>query len=62
MKVLVLNGSLKGYNTLKIVHEIIVDVLEDNGCDIDLLVLHEIEIASCLGCFGFWIKKLLVFV
>lgn len=56
MKVLVLNGSLKGDNSLKIVHEIIVDVLEDNGCDIDSLILHEIEIASCLGCFGCWVK------
>ncbi len=56
MKVLVLNGSLKGDNELKIVHEIIVDVLEDNGCDIDSLILHEIEIASCLGCFGCWVK------
>jgi len=56
MKVLILNGSLKGDNALKIVHEIIVDVLEDNGCDIDSLILHEIEIASCLGCFGCWVK------
>lgn len=56
MKVLVLNGSLKGDNSLKIIHEIIVDVLEDNGCDIDSLILHEIEIASCLGCFGCWVK------
>jgi len=56
MKVLVLNGSVKGDNALKIVHEIIVDVLEDNGCDIDSLILHEIEIASCLGCFGCWVK------
>ena len=56
MKAVVLNGSEKGDNALNSVYEIIVDELKGIGWKVDTFILHDTEIASCLGCFGCWVK------
>jgi multimeric flavodoxin WrbA len=51
-----LNGSENGDAALDGVHQIIVDELTAVGWEVDPLMLHEMEIRHCVGCFGCWVK------
>lgn len=57
MRALILNGERKGESTLRLVHEIIVDVLSLNGWQAETILLREKEIARCAGCFACWTKS-----
>ena len=56
MKAVILNGSEKGDAAIDGVHEIIVDELEGQGWEVEPLILHEMEIRHCVGCFGCWVQ------
>jgi hypothetical protein len=56
MKAVILNGSENGDAALDGVHKIIVDELTGVGWEVDPLILHEMEIRHCVGCFGCWVK------
>lgn len=56
MKVLILNGSLKGDSSLALLEEVLVKELEERGWDVSSILLSEKKIANCMGCFGCWIK------
>lgn len=56
MKALVLNGSKKGDMTLDAVSNSIFYVLQSIGYEVDVILLHDLKIADCTGCFHCWVK------
>lgn len=56
MKALILNGSRTEKETVNTISNYIVDSLRKNSDKVDVMVLRDEKIASCLGCFGCWLK------
>ena len=56
MKALVLNGSETEKSAINTVSDYLVDFLRINDHEVDVLDLRNEKIASCLGCFGCWLK------
>lgn len=56
MKALIFNGSKEGNGPLNISQEVIEETLEEMGWQVDHLLLRNMDIAPCLGCFGCWVK------
>jgi multimeric flavodoxin WrbA len=56
MKALILNGSVNEKSAVNTVSDYLVDFLRINGHEADVMVLRDEKIASCLGCFGCWLK------
>lgn len=56
MKVLVLNGSETAKSTVDTVSDYLVDFLRIKGHEVDVLVLRDQDIGSCLGCFSCWLR------
>ena len=56
MKAVILNGSENGDAALDGVQQIIVNELTSVGWEVDPLMLHEMEIRHCVGCFGCWVQ------
>ena len=56
MKALIFNGSKEEDASLKITQEAMESQLKKMGWQVETLLLHEMNIAPCLGCFGCWIK------
>jgi len=55
MKALVLNGSEAGESIVNKVSDYLVDFLRMDDNDVDVMVLRNENIGSCLGCFGCWL-------
>ncbi len=55
MKALVLDGS-REHGDLAPIREILVDEVRTRRCEVETLVLREMRIAPCIGCFGCWVK------
>lgn len=56
MKALILNGSLKGEESMAKVNEFTEKLLIKKGYEVESVLLHEKEIGGCLGCFGCWVR------
>lgn len=56
MKALILNGSNKDGQTSEIVQRIIIDELLGMKWDVKPLILRDMKIAPCMGCFGCWVE------
>jgi len=56
MKALVLNGSRTEKEAVNSVSDFLLDSLRKNGDEVEVMVLRNMSIASCLGCFGCWLK------
>jgi multimeric flavodoxin WrbA len=56
MKALVLNGSITHTEATNTVSDYLVDFLRKRDHEVDVMVLRDEKIASCLGCFGCWLK------
>ena len=56
MKALILNGSKTEKEATNTVSDYLVDFLMKKGHEVDVMVLRDEKIASCLGCFGCWLK------
>jgi len=54
MKALLLDGSLN--NEFDMIHSSIVEELERNGFEVESILLREVKVAACQGCFDCWIK------
>ncbi len=56
MKALLLNGSLKNDNDFNMICSSIVELLERDGFEVEQIMLKDIEVAACQGCFECWVK------
>lgn len=56
MKALLLDGSLKTNLDIKKIHSSIVEELERKGFETEALILRDINVAACQGCFECWVK------
>lgn len=56
MKVLVLNGADKSNNAAQLVCSILKNELAKESHEVNFICLQDTKIASCLGCFGCWLK------
>ena len=54
MDALILNGSLKHQQHLIPIQKILAEELGSAGWCVETILLHEIEIKSCIGCFKCW--------
>jgi multimeric flavodoxin WrbA len=56
MRALVLNGERKDEKFCDSVYNVLLEELENRGFQVNKYILRDIEIASCIGCFGCWMK------
>lgn len=56
MKALVLNGAQDDKSTVNTVSDYVIDFLRISGHEVDVITLRNENIASCIGCFGCWLK------
>ncbi|WP_432402914.1 flavodoxin family protein [Wukongibacter sp. M2B1] len=56
MKALILNGTIKGETALETPHSITTNILKDSNYKVTSMLLHELDIKNCIGCFGCWVK------
>src|SRR5574341_1964244 len=56
MKAVILDGSRKGETSLARVREILDDELAGLGWQVQPFILHESQVAYCLGCFECWTR------
>ena len=56
MKALVLNGAEDEESIVNTVSDYLIDFLRINGHEVEVIALRTENIASCLGCFGCWLK------
>jgi len=54
MKALLLDGTLK--NDFDLIRNSLVEQLERNGFDVETILLKEVNIGACQGCFDCWLK------
>jgi multimeric flavodoxin WrbA len=54
LKALILNGSLKNQSQLEPVQETLEVELRGGGWSVESVLLHELNIRSCTGCFRCW--------
>ena len=55
MKALLLDGSLN-YD-FEMIYALISEELKRNGFEVDSILLRDIKVASCQGCFDCWLKS-----
>ena len=56
MKALILNGGLANQEHLMSMQKVIEEELGSEGWDVDPVLLREVDIRGCLGCFKCWDK------
>lgn len=56
MKALIINGAREGETTLKVPHNLILQALSEQGYKVESLLVRDLNIESCVGCFGCWLK------
>jgi hypothetical protein len=54
MEILLLNGSLKHQQHLMPIQDILMDEFISVGSSIESVLLNEVNVRSCLGCFKCW--------
>ncbi len=54
MKALLLDGNLK--NDFDMIHSLLIEELERNGFEVESILLREVKVAACQGCFDCWVK------
>ncbi len=54
MNAVILNGSGNSDTALEKVQQAIIDELTDKNWEIEPLILHNMDIKPCAGCFGCW--------
>ena len=57
MKVLLLNGTFKQDSDIDKIYSLIVDKLKSKGFEVDSVLLRDVTIAACQGCFDCWVKS-----
>lgn len=56
MKALVLNGANEDHNAVNTVSDYVADFLRINQHETEVMVLRDLNIESCRGCFACWLK------
>lgn len=56
MKAVILDGSREDDNILSNISSIIISELSGAGWDVEPLILRNMKIAYCVGCFNCWVK------
>jgi multimeric flavodoxin WrbA len=56
MKALILNGSNDDENPLNIWEKSIIELLDNHVWQVETVELRNKKLATCIGCFGCWIK------
>jgi len=56
MKAVIFNGMKADDALTASVHRMLTQALEAKGWEVEPLLLHQIEIAPCVGCFGCWVQ------
>jgi multimeric flavodoxin WrbA len=56
MKALVLDGSLTKDSDIERLYASILEELESKGFEIETILLQDIKVAPCQGCFDCWVK------
>lgn len=56
MKALILNGSNKDDQTSETAQQIIIEELHGMKWEVKTLILRDMKIAPCMGCFGCWVE------
>ncbi|MCG8484903.1 MAG: NAD(P)H-dependent oxidoreductase [Clostridia bacterium] len=56
MKALILNGAREWEKSLEPTHAVTADLLEKHDYEVESLLLHELKVKNCTGCFGCWVK------
>ena len=54
MRVLVLDGRLAGQDQLDLLGVPLLNALSSKGWDVESILLHTLDIRSCVGCFRCW--------
>ena len=54
MKAVILNGSLEGQTQLMPIQEMLEEELGKGGWDVETVLLHQLDIRSCIGCLRCW--------
>jgi len=57
MKALLLDGSLKKDLIIDKIYSSILEELEKKGFEVESIVLRDVNVAPCQGCFDCWIKS-----
>lgn len=57
MKVLLLNGTLNQESDIDKIYSSILDELKTKGFEIDSILLRDLNVAACQGCFDCWVKS-----
>ena len=56
MKALLLNGSNKEDSEINALYNSIMKELENNSWEIDSIILRDVNVVPCQGCFECWVK------
>jgi len=56
MKALLLNGSIKEDSEIDALYDSIISELENKGWEIESIILRDVNVAPCQGCFECWVK------
>lgn len=56
MKALIINGAREGETTLNVPNDLILQTLSDHGYKVNSILIRELNIEGCVGCFGCWLK------
>ena len=56
MEAVILNGSNENKNPLNTWEKLIVEILVNRGWHVETVELRNKKLATCIGCFGCWIK------
>jgi multimeric flavodoxin WrbA len=56
MRAVILNGSRTEDDTLDLLSDMIATEAERSGYEVDNMVLRDMKIGSCIGCFGCWLR------
>jgi multimeric flavodoxin WrbA len=55
-KIVILDGAGSGDRDLSPILDVLRDVLQADGAQVEAFALREIKLAHCLGCFNCWVK------
>ena len=56
MKALLFNGYSNNDSDAEMIYSLIIEELNRNGFEVEQIVLRDINVAACQGCFECWVK------
>ena len=57
MRALLLNGTLKNDGQIDTLYSLIIEKIEEKSFEVESLILRDINVAACQGCFDCWVKS-----